>query len=197
MRLAVPQLKNEHIRLELFKPSGEWREFLKKAGVEEAMWSWLPRIRTGGVSYEAYYAHVTERIESGQMISYMAYEGDTDKFVGIISYLRPRRVHRRVEIGLAWTLPQKRRSLIALSMHSLMIDHALKWGARRIYWHTDTRNTAYIAFLEDKIKSEKEGVMESFTRMYDGSWSDVAVFALIDQSLKKAAKQIRRTLERE
>ena len=195
MELNASGLENDWVRLEPLQPSEEVRAFLKATGAVEAMWNWLPRIPGRGTTFDIYYDYVIANMKKGEMVPFLAYDAKTGDFVGGSNFLNPNRTHRNVQIGFIWTTPEARGSNITLAAQMAMIQRAVDWRAKRVYWFADLLNEPYMAFLEGKIGARKEGEMECVARMNDGRWADAAVYALVGDKLKEAPARLQAMLE--
>ncbi len=195
MELSADGLENKWVRLERMTPSFEIYEFVKYSGAVEAMWQWMPRVSGWGVSFEDYFKYVSHQIKNRHMIAYLARSKSDDAFVGGAAFLRASRTHRSVQIGYIWTPPSVRGSKLPIAIQAAMIQRAIDWRAKRIYWVVDVTNTRYSAFLERKIGAIKEGQFESFARLNNGRWCDAAVYALAGDKLNGVVPRLEAMLE--
>lgn len=195
MELNASGLENDWVRLEALDPSDETRAFLKSTGAVEAMWNWLPRIPGRGTTFDIYYDYVMGNVKKGRMMPFLAYDAQSGDFVGGSNFLNPSRTHRNVQIGFMWTRPEVRGSKVTLAAQLAMIQRAVDWRAKRVYWMADLLNEPYMAFLESKIGARKEGEMECVARMNDGRWADAAVYALVGDRLKETPARLLAMLE--
>lgn len=195
MDLNAPGLENKWVKLEPLEPSDETRAFLRATGMVEAMWDWLPRVPGGGVTFDAYYEHVTANMKRGKMIPFLVHDATSGKFLGGANFINPSRTHRNVQIGFIWTVPDARGSNVTLAAQAAMVRRTVEWRAKRVYWLADMLNKPYMAFLEQKIQAEKEGEMKCVARMNDGRWCDMAVYALTGEALKEAPDRLTAMLD--
>ena len=195
MELRDQSFENRWVRLEPIAASTEVRDFVKASGAVEAMWKWLPRLPERGTTYEAYYEHVMAKANDGSMIPLFAHDKMTGAFAGGANFMDMSRTHRSARIGYMWVPPHLRGTSIALATQAAMIQGAINWRAKRVFWFVDVLNTRQVAFLENKVGAQKEGVFESVARMNDGRWSDIAVYALVGDRLENAVEQIEARLE--
>lgn len=195
MDLSDPKLENRWVKLTPFEPSPEAFELVQNSGAVEAMWDWLPRVPGHGVTFEAYYDYVVSKIKTGEMVPVLATRKSDGAFIGGASYMRPSRTHRSVQIGYLWTTPTARGTNASLAIQAAMIERAIAWRAKRVYWVADIRNERLCRFLETRIGAVKEGEFECFARMNDGRWCDAAVYALVGDKLAAALPRIEALLE--
>lgn len=197
MELRDQSFENEWVRLDTLEPTPEMREFIKETGAVEAMWKWMPRLPNRGTTYNTYFEHVVAEAKSGKMLPLLAYSQDTGAFVGGTGFLRINRTHRSAQIDYVWTPPEVRGTSMALAIQAAMIQGAINWRAKRVYWLVDSLNTRYAKFISEKVGARKEGEFESYARMNDGRWSNMGVYALVGDRLTEAVARIKKTLEKE
>ncbi len=197
MELGDLTFENDWVKLETIRPSDQTRDFIRASGAIEAMWEWLPRLPDRGTTFDAYYDHVMRRVKSGAMLPVFVKSKIDGSFAGGASFMRINRTHRSLQIGFVWMPPHLRGSPISLATQAAMLQGAIEWRARRVFWLVDVLNTRYSHFLEEKVGAKKEGVLESYARMNDGRWSTSAVYALVGDGIPKAVKRIEANLARE
>lgn len=197
MELGDQIFENEWVRLETVKPSPQTREFVKGSGAVEGMWEWLPRLPGRGTSYEAYYDHVMAQVKNGTMLPVFAHSKIDGSFAGGASFMRINRTHRSVQIDFVWLPEHLRGSSMALAVQAAMIQGAIDWRAKRVFWLVDILNTRFANFVENKIGAKKEGELECYARMNDGRWSTTVVYALVGDRLKACIPRIHAMLEKE
>lgn len=197
MELGDLTFENDWVKLETVKPSEQTRDFIKASGAVEAMWEWLPRLPGRGTTYDAYYDHVMGLVKNGSMLPVFAKSKIDGSFAGGASFMKINRTHRSLQIGFMWMPPHLRGSPISLATQAAMIQGAINWRAKRVYWYVDVLNTRYSHFVEEKVGAKKEGVFESCARMNDGRWSTAAIYALVGDRLQEAVDRIEGTLAKE
>ena len=195
MQLTNKTLKSDWVRFELMKPNPDSREFIKSSGAIQAMWDWLPRLPSGGTNFDAYFDHTAAQMKSGRMIPVMGFSKSTDAFIGGAAFLQINRTHRNLQIGFMWSPKQYRGSPYTLAIQAAMMQAALDWRAKRIFWTADGGNARLISFLEEKVRAKKEGEFRSVFRMTDGRWSDVHTYALVGDEIAEAIAKIESELE--
>lgn len=183
MDLNAPGLSNELIRLEPL--SERFREHLRASDAVNSIWLSLPAIQRGA-GFDAYYDHILKQSETGEMFGFALLDpADNDRFVGVTGLLDSNKMHRRVRLGYTWLEPHLRGRGIYAAIQQLLIQRALDWGAKRIEWYVEDRNTRAIRAIES-IGAKKEGVLREFEKFADGEWVDVAVLSMLRDEAKEA-----------
>lgn len=183
MDLNAPGLSNDLIRLEPL--SERFREHLRASDAVNSIWLSLPAIQRGA-GFDAYYDHVLKQSETGELFGFALLDpADNDRFVGVTALLDPNKMHRRVRLGYTWLEPHLRGRGVYAAIQQLLIQRALDWGAKRIEWYVEDRNTRAIRAIE-AIGARKEGVLREFEKFADGEWVDVAVLSMLRDEAKEA-----------
>ncbi len=187
MELSAPGLENDLIKLE---PLNErFRENLRSSGAVEYMWLSLPAIHRGA-GFDAYYDHVLKQRETGEIHSFALLDpNDRDRFVGVTALMYPNKMHRRVRLGYTWLEPHLRGLGVYAAIQKLLIQRALDWGAKRIEWYVEDRNSRAVRAIES-IGALKEGVLREYEKFADGEWVDVAVLSMLRDEAKGAVHRL-------
>jgi len=187
MDLNAPGLKNDLIRLE---PLDErFREHLRASDAVNSIWLSLPAIQRGA-GFDSYFDHVLKRGENGEVYGFALLDpNDEDRFVGVTALLNPNKMHRRVQLGYTWLEPHLRGRGVYAATQQLLIQRALEWGAKRIEWYVEDRNTRAIRAIQ-AIGAKKEGVLREYEKFADGEWVDVAVLSMLRDEAKEAIRRL-------
>lgn len=187
MDLNAPGLKNDLICLE---PLDErFREHLRASEAVNSIWLSLPAIQRGA-GFDAYYDHVLKQSETDELYVFALLDPtDEDRFVGVTALLDPNKMHRRVRLGYTWLEPHLRGRGVYAATQQLLIQRALDWGAKRIEWYVEDRNTRAIRAIQ-AIGAQKEGVLREFEKFADGEWVDVAVLSMLRDEAKEAIRRL-------
>ncbi|MEM8635290.1 MAG: GNAT family protein [Pseudomonadota bacterium] len=192
MELSDPGLENEQIRLEIFGEAE--KELIGASGAIQSLWDWMPRVPGRGTSYDSYFDYMMGEKASQRLIPFLAWRKSDNAFVGGTSFLDPNLTHRSVKIMNPWIMPEMRRSSMFTAMTAAMVRRASEWRARRVSWQVDTRNKPLRRALE-RMGIPQEGIMRSVARLNNGEWSDVVVYALVQDEIREAANRLESTLE--
>ena len=187
MDLNAPGLHNELVHLE---PIDErFREQLRASDAVNSIWLSLPAIQRGA-GFDAYYDHVLKQREQGEIFSFAVLDpNDNDRFSGVTALLYPNKMHRRVRLGYTWIEPHLRGIGVYAAIQKLLIQRALDWGAKRVEWYVEDRNSRAIRAIES-LGAMKEGVLREYEKFADGEWVDVAVLSMLRDEAKEAIRRL-------
>lgn len=187
MDLTAPGLENELICLE---PLDErFREHLRASDAVNSIWISLPAIQRGA-GFDAYYDHVLKQREQNELYAFALLDpNDGHRFVGVTALLYPNKMHRRVRLGYTWIEPHLRGRGVYSAIQKLLIQRALDWGAKRIEWYIEDRNTRAIRAIQT-IGAVKEGVLREYEKFADGEWVDIAVLSMLGDEAKEAIRRL-------
>ena len=187
MDLTAPGLQNDLIHLE---PLDErFREPLRASDAVNSIWMSLPAIQRGA-GFDAYYDHVLKHGDMGEVYGFAVLDpNDGDRFVGVTALTYPNKMHRRIRLGYTWIEPHLRGRGVYAAIQKLLIQRALDWGAKRIEWYIEDRNTRAIRAVQS-IGAVKEGVLREFEKFADGEWVDIAVLAMVREEAKEAIRRL-------
>lgn len=187
MELTEKGLENSRVKLVNF--GEDFREPLRATNAVDYMWQSMPAIQRGA-SFDTYFDHVLRQIDSGEMVPFAILDQTKDEqFIGVTSFIEPRRVHRRVKLGYTWIIPELRGKGVYAAVQSLLIQRALDWGARRISWHIEDRNPRAIRAIES-LGAIKEGVLRQRQRFNDGEWGDIVVLSMLREEAKEGVRRL-------
>ncbi|MEQ9505541.1 MAG: GNAT family protein [Hyphomonas sp.] len=182
MKLDAPDLVVADVRLDLL--TEVFRTPLANSGAVEAMWQWMPVIPTG-TNFSAYFDHTLAEARDGSSIPFAITRISDGAFAGVAAYLDISRTHRRLRIGYQWH-PEKMRSGIVPAATALaLISRARACRIRRIEYLADVENIAAIKSIE-RLGATREGVLRSQMRAAKGTWSDMALYSLVDSEIRGA-----------
>lgn len=187
MDLTAPGLANDVIRLEAL--TERFREDLRNSGAIEYMWLSLPAIQRGA-GFDSYFDHVLKQGDSGEVLGFALLDpNDQSRFVGVTALMYPNKMHRRVRIGYTWLEPHLRGRGVYAAIQKLLIQRALDWGAKRIEWYVEERNSRAIRAIE-AIGAIKEGVLREYEKFADGEWVDIAILSMLRDEAKAAVQRL-------
>ncbi|NQY96433.1 MAG: GNAT family N-acetyltransferase [Henriciella sp.] len=187
MDLTAPGLANDVIRLEAL--TERFREDLRNSGAIEYMWLSLPAIQRGA-GFDSYFDHVLKQGDAGEVLGFALLDpNDQSRFVGVTALMYPNKMHRRVRIGYTWLEPHLRGRGVYAAIQKLLIQRALDWGAKRIEWYVEERNSRAIRAIE-AIGAIKEGVLREYEKFADGEWVDIAILSMLRDEAKAAVQRL-------
>ena len=99
--------------------------------------------------------------------------------VGMTTFMNVDAVNHRVEIGSTWYAARVQRTALNTECKLLMLTHAFDtWGAERITFKTDARNSRSRAAIE-RLGAQFEGIRRVHLRASDGGVRDTAYYSII------------------
>ena len=175
MKLDAKDFENDRVRLEPL--TEDHKALLKGSSAIESMWQWMPMI-DGGTGFENYFASIQKQRKSGSVVPFVVLSQRDGSFAGVAAFINANKTHRRVRIGYVWHPETVRGRGIFRATQLAMLIRAFDWGARRVEWIVDTRNTAAMRAVEG-LGAHQDGVMQEWQRLSDGTWSDVVMFSML------------------
>lgn len=113
--------------------------------------------------------------ESGWVRFAVMHDGE---LVGTTSYIHPDAPNAVVMIGGTYIAPSARGTGVNRRMKTLMIDHAVACGFRRIEFTVDVRNGRSLAAMR-KLGAVQEGVLRKNRVTWTGHVRDTALFSIL------------------
>ena len=176
--LGPTTLEGRFVRLEPLRPHHTaallavadnpdiWRGFPADLRAEAAMAAWIAD------------ANAAESL--GTECAFAVWHRPSGTYVGSTRYLDISAAHRGVEIGWTWSAPQFWGSAVNPECKLLLRRHAFEtWGAIRVYFKTDVRNTHSQAALR-KLGATYEGTLRQHRIRADGTYRDSVYFSVLD-----------------
>jgi N-acetyltransferase len=176
MKLDAKNLGNDLVRLEPL--TADHKPLLENSSAVDSMWDWMPMIE-GGIGFENYFTSIQKQRKLGLVVPFVVLCRPDDTFAGVAAFINPNRTHRRVRIGYVWHPETVRgRGIFRATQLAMLVRAFDDWGARRVEWIVDMRNTAAQRAV-DGLGAHKDGVMQEWQRLSDGTWSDVVLFSML------------------
>ncbi|MEM0985025.1 MAG: GNAT family protein [Pseudomonadota bacterium] len=182
MNLDAPGLENAFVRLSPFEE--RHGPILAASSAIKHMWESMPDIPKG-TNFNAYLDHTLKQKEAGLLVPFAISRCSDDAFAGVVAFENVSRTHRRVRIAHYWHPKEMRSTGVFQASQALLIERAVEWGARRIGWMVSARNRSALAAVES-LGPREEGRIRSFTRLADGTFSDMVVFSFLRDEAKAA-----------
>ncbi|MEM9939093.1 MAG: hypothetical protein AAF768_09620 [Pseudomonadota bacterium] len=186
MDLDAPDLASDLFRLDILNETH--REILRTSDIETALWLWMPAI-PGGTHFNNYFDYMLKMQASGLTVLYVVLRKSDDRFMGLTGFGEINRLHRRLRNLLAWYPPDVFEPRLYASSQLAMLRRAQDWGAKRIEWQVNTKNTFVLEQLEI-IAPTREALLRNYERAADGEWTDKIVFSLIRDEIEAAAQRL-------
>lgn len=148
---------------------------LRWAADNEETWQWYS-FRADGAHFDTQFwpKYLETHTPPSEVHWVVRYGG---KIVGSTCFLQVDTHHRRLEIGGTWYHRDARGTLVNPAAKRLLMERAFSWGARRVEWKTDRRNTRSRAAIE-KLGAAFEGIHRNHMLLHDGRSRDTAYYAM-------------------
>ncbi len=181
--LAKP-LASGAVRLEPFDE--RHREGLRAACAEDQeIWDIYP-VSMLGEHFDGALERMLAFHRTGGWIPLIALDAGSEgeRVVGMSSYIGPDAANHVVEIGGTYIAPGVRGTGYNGIMKTLMIDHAIACGFRRIEFRVDMRNKRSMAAVL-KLGARHEGTLRKNRVTWTGHVRDTAVFGLLAEEWER------------
>ncbi|MEA9985428.1 MULTISPECIES: GNAT family N-acetyltransferase [Subtercola] len=175
---AVPTLVGERLTLEPL--SLEHVPDLSEAVAEGELWrTWYTRIPSPDEMADAV-QHRLDLSAAGQWVPWAVRRHDTNRVVGMTSYLNIRADNRKLEIGSTWLGRSSQRTGLNTEAKLLQLTHAFETLGCiavefRTHWH-NSQSRAAIA----RLGAKQDGVLRNNDIWRDGTLRDTVVFSIIE-----------------
>lgn len=187
MKLDDPGLQNDIVRLDVLTESH--RQALFDSGAVESMWLWMPVIATG-TSFHAYFDHTMELKAGGDYIPFSIWRQSDNAFAGVVAYADISRTHRRLRLSAFWIREDMRGTVLGPAIQLALIERAMESRIRRIEILVAETNDRAINSIT-RFGARREGSLRNYIRAADGTWTDIAVLALVGDELKAAVSLLK------
>lgn len=168
-------LENEYVRLEPL--SHDHAEDLAEAaiGLEHAWYTFVP-------TPDSIETEISERLElrdAGEGNPWAVRRIDTDRVVGMTTYLNIDQANRHVEIGATWLAVTAQRTAVNTAAKLLLIGHAFEECDAiavefRTHWHNRQSREAIA-----RLGAKQDGVLRNHRLGRDGTLRDTVVFSIL------------------
>ena len=168
-------LENEYVRLEPL--SHDHAEDLAEAaiGLEHAWYTLVP-------TPDSIETEISERLElrdAGAYNPWAVRRIDTDRVVGMTTYLNIDQANRHVEIGATWLAVTAQRTAVNTAAKLLLIGHAFEECDAiavefRTHWHNRQSREAIA-----RLGAKQDGVLRNHRLGRDGTLRDTVVFSIL------------------
>lgn len=177
MQVLPVVLEGEQVRLEPF--TLDYIEPLWEITKDIESWRYLPidpkskddihELLEGAIALAA--------VQQG--LGFCTFTKKPDQMVGFTGYWNLAPEHLRLEIGMTWLHPDRRRSFVNTEAKFLMTQHAFEeLGCERVEFKTDARNSTSRAALR-RIGAVEEGILRNHMQYPNGTRRDTVYFSFI------------------
>ena len=114
---------------------------------------------------------------AGSMLPFTVFD-DSDRVVGMTTYMNIDVVNKRVEIGSTWTAQSAQRSALNTQCKRLLLGHAFEaLACIAVEFRTHRLNTQSRRAIE-RLGAQLDGILRAHARASDGSVRDTAVYSI-------------------
>jgi RimJ/RimL family protein N-acetyltransferase len=187
-------LEGMHVRLEPL--AVRHLDGLRRAGEDDAVWTWLPFRPRTRAEYKAWLDAALASQSNGEQLPFATVDRASGAVVGStrLYFVSPR--DRRVEIGGTWLAPAAQRTPINTESKLLLLTHCFdSLGCVRVELKTDARNENSQRAIR-RIGAKYEGVMRKHMLTRGGVHRDSVYFAIVDDDWPGVRLLLERMLAR-
>ncbi len=176
LSIPVRPLDGRFVRLEPY--ASELKDAVRAALDQDAeAWS-LFAVSGQGDAFDAWWSTAMEQMERGTRLAYAVRDKASGHVIGTTSFLDIRRLHRSVEIGATFFVPEARSGAANPEAKLLMLEHAFAGGAVRVELITDLRNLRSQAAIA-KLGAVREGVLRHERITWTGHVRDSVLYSIL------------------
>ena len=174
----VPVLENEFVRLEPLDPSHH-DDLVDAVQVNELWRTWYTHIPSPELMADV----IEQRLEmlvNEQMVPFAVVDPESNRAVGMTSYLNIEAAHKRLEIGSTWLGRNAQGTRINPASKLLLLTRAfVGLGCIAVEFRTHWHNHQSRAAIE-KLGAKQDGVLRNHRIFENGTVRDTVVFSIID-----------------
>ena len=190
--LGPVTLEGEHIRLSPL--ARHHLRGLTAAAQAAEIWTYLPADLRDPAAMERRVETALKRQADGLEYAFAVEERAAGGVLGSTSYADVSEAHRAVEIGWTWYAPHAWGTRANPAAKDLLLRHAFEtWGAIRVSFKTDSRNTRSQAAIK-KLGAQYEGTFRSHRLLPDGYRRDSVFFSILDHEWPEVKARLERRL---
>lgn len=170
-------LKGQHVTLLPLAP--EHQEELVRAVCDGNLWElWYTAIP----SPDKMQLEIERRLklaQQGAMISFVVVNNESNKIVGMTSYMQIDPLNHRLEIGSTWYSKSAQRTAINTECKYLMLQHAFEvLKCIAVEFRTSFFNFQSRAAIE-RLGAKQDGILRNHARHKNGTIRDTVVFSIL------------------
>ncbi|MCB1258022.1 MAG: GNAT family N-acetyltransferase [Microthrixaceae bacterium] len=174
----VPVLENEFVRLEPLDPSHH-DDLVDAVQVNELWRTWYTHIPSPELMADV----IEQRLEmlvNEQIVPFAVVDPESNRAVGMTSYLNIEAAHKRLEIGSTWLGRNAQGTRINPASKLLLLTRAfVELGCIAVEFRTHWHNHQSRAAIE-KLGAKQDGVLRNHRIFENGTVRDTVVFSIID-----------------
>jgi RimJ/RimL family protein N-acetyltransferase len=177
MDIRPTTLEGRHVRLE---PLAENHHAALAQVLDPTLLQWFTRPVTTAEELRGFIAAALEEQAQGRSLPFAIVDRVTGRAIGSTRFGNIDRANRRVEIGWTWIGRVWQRTAVNTEAKLLMLSHAFEaWGAIRVEFKTDSRNTQSRAALA-RLGATEEGYFRNHMITASGRLRHSVWFSIVD-----------------
>ncbi|MEM7208600.1 MAG: GNAT family protein [Pseudomonadota bacterium] len=192
-RPSKETMNGRYCRLEYINPDQHAADLFeaKQANIDHPNWTYMPYGPFS--SLDDYRTWIETTCMGEDPVFYAVIDSQTDKAVGVASYLRIDPNNGAIEVGHIHFSPLLQKSRASSEAMYLMMEHVFSLGYRRYEWKCDSLNEPSRRAAQ-RLGFSFEGIFRQATH-YKGRNRDTAWFAMIDSEWPALKSAYRRWLD--
>lgn len=144
-------------------------------------------------------SEIDRRLElqsAGSMLPFAVIDSQSDKAVGMTTYMNVDAAHRRVQIGSTWYRDRVQRTALNTEAKLLLLTHAFEeLDCIAVEFRTHFLNLRSRRAIE-RLGAKLDGILRNHRRGSDGSLRDTCVYSIIDTEWPMVQRHLRFQLTR-
>ena len=174
----MPVLENEFVRLEPLDPSHH-DDLVDAVRVDELWRTWYTHVPSPELMADVIEQRL-EMLANEQMVPFAVVDPESNRAVGMTSYLNIEVAHKRLEIGSTWLGRNAQGTRINPASKLLLLTRAfVDLGCIAVEFRTHWHNHQSRAAIE-KLGAKQDGVLRNHRIFENGTVRDTVVFSIID-----------------
>jgi len=167
---------------------------LVEAGLDEAIWRYVPQVMRTPDDMRAYIEAALEAQAAGAALPFATVDRASGRVMGSTRFFNIDRAHRRLEIGWTWLGLAWQRTAANTEAKYLMLGHAFETlECIRVEFKTDSLNERSRAALL-RIGAKEEGTFRNHMIMPDGRIRHSVYYSIIDSEWPEVKSRLEQKL---
>jgi RimJ/RimL family protein N-acetyltransferase len=152
------------------------------AGREESIWKYMLYANlTNEENMAAWVRDLLERKQAGTDLPYTVVHLPSQQLIGATRYLEMRPLHRSLEIGGTWYMPEFQQTEVNTECKYLLLKYAFEeMECIRVQFKADLRNERSVRAIE-RLGAVREGILRNHYILQDGTYRDSIYFSILEK----------------
>ena len=149
------------------------------AGLNENLWRFIPMMVRNREDMRQYILTALKWKNEGTALPFVTFEKSNNILVGSTRYANIDVVHKGLEIGWTWIVPEWQRTYVNTEAKYLMLTHAFEnMGCNRVEFKTDSLNEKSRKAIA-ALGAKEEGLFRNHMIMPDGRVRHTVYYSII------------------